>query len=357
MPQPPLTPARQASTSPPGSIAVIGAGVVGLTTSLVLRERGAGVSLFGAPQATPEHAFSAGASWVAPALFTPYAGPHADRFERWTRTAWHRWTRIAREHPQTSGVFIAELRDYLTRPIPPQQRHAWLDDLMGFRPIRPVPSGYVDAFGTQRPHMDMTLVMPWLLDRARSAGVLLRPDRVASIDEVLALGFRTVVLCAGLGARTLASDQRVRPMHGQLIHAPNDIGLTCSLHDDAPDGKVTYVFRFGDRLVLGGTFEAQREDLNTDPATLEAIVHRCRELLRADGFPRWQGLARTRTRVVAGVRPTRGDHPSEFERTRVERETSPCGATIIHNYGHGRAGVTLSWGTAEEVGELVFGGR
>jgi D-amino-acid oxidase len=37
---------------------------------------------------------------------------------------------------------------------------------------------------------------------------------------------------------------------------------------------------------------------------------------------------------------------------RVERE--PLGrATLIHDYGHGGAGVTLSWGCADEVARLA----
>ncbi|MDH3283078.1 MAG: FAD-binding oxidoreductase [Gammaproteobacteria bacterium] len=44
-------------------------------------------------------------------------------------------------------------------------------------------------------------------------------------------------------------------------------------------------------------------------------------------------------RTVAGLRPYR---PSGF----VVRSERIAGKTIVHNYGHGGAGVTLSWGTA-----------
>jgi D-amino-acid oxidase len=125
------------------------------------------------------------------------------------------------------------------------------------------------------------------------------------------------------------------------------------VHDDAPGGLVAYVFGFGDRLVLGGTFDAGRDDAQTDAPALDAIIERCRELLRLDGFPRWADLAKTRSRVIAGVRPTRG-LGNEYELTRVERDRLPDGRAIIHNYGHGRAGVTLSWATAEDAAELAL---
>jgi D-amino-acid oxidase len=38
----------------------------------------------------------------------------------------------------------------------------------------------------------------------------------------------------------------------------------------------------------------------------------------------------------------------------VEREITPDGTMVVHNYGHGGAGVTLSWGCAEEVLKLLM---
>jgi D-amino-acid oxidase len=47
----------------------------------------------------------------------------------------------------------------------------------------------------------------------------------------------------------------------------------------------------------------------------------------------------------AGLRPWRPE-------VRLEMETVG-GAAVIHNYGHGGAGVTLSWGCADRVVELA----
>ncbi|MFM7282729.1 MAG: FAD-dependent oxidoreductase [Planctomycetia bacterium] len=44
-----------------------------------------------------------------------------------------------------------------------------------------------------------------------------------------------------------------------------------------------------------------------------------------------------------GLRPARSA-------VRLEPESSPAGR-IVHNYGHGGAGVTLSWGCAQEVAQ------
>ena len=50
-------------------------------------------------------------------------------------------------------------------------------------------------------------------------------------------------------------------------------------------------------------------------------------------------------RTVAGIRPYRRGGP------RLEREELG-GKTVVHKYGHGDAGYTLSWGSAEVVAEV-----
>lgn len=329
---------------------MIGSGVAGLTAALELAARGERIVIYADRAAAPP------ASLVAPALFTPYPPPAASdpgdaRFRRWTEHAYSALARIAAEHGPGSGIRMGELREYFYEP---PTRRPWLDALLSTSPIRPVPAPFVESTSSLRPHIDMLRYMPWLEQRARSAGVRFIERRITKLDEVFALGHSTVINCAGVGARSLAADPLVRPMHGQVVHVPNTIGLTYSLHDDAagPDGKVAYIFVFDDRLVLGGTFDEGRDDHRTDRAAIDGVIERCRNLLRLDGHPRWSEIARSELRVLAAVRPTRGAG-SDFEQTRVEREEL-AGGTVIHCYGHGRSGATVSWATAAEAAALAL---
>ncbi|MBL8763829.1 MAG: FAD-dependent oxidoreductase [Phycisphaerae bacterium] len=331
------------STETEHAIAVLGSGVAGLTTALTLSERGRRAVVYTDPVGSPP------ASGVAPALFTPYQGPDSVRFRARTEVSLTRLRALARSHPIDSGVRFGKLREYFYKP---HVTHPWLEEMLGTRRIAPVPAPCVDATEDTRPHVDMLVYLPWLESEVARAGVRFVERRVRSFEEVFGLGHKKIVNCAGLGARLLTDDPLLKPMHGQVLHVPNDIGLTYSLHDDAPGGRVAYVFVFRDRLVLGGTFESGRTDARTDPAELDAIVERCRGLLRLDGFPRWDDLARARGREMAAARPTRG--PGDVhEQTRVELEPRENGRAIVHNYGHGRTGVTLSWGTATEVADML----
>lgn len=54
-------------------------------------------------------------------------------------------------------------------------------------------------------------------------------------------------------------------------------------------------------------------------------------------------------RVLAhrvGLRPAR-------DAVRLERGTLPDGRRLVHNYGHGGAGVTVAWGCAQEAARLA----
>ena len=98
-----------------------------------------------------------------------------------------------------------------------------------------------------------------------------------------------------------------------------------------------YYLPQGDTVVLGGTAEPGREHLTPDPGTAEAIVRRCARI-----EPRLAGTAILQRRV--GIRPT-------TPTVRVERDRNG----IIHNYGHGGSGLTLSWGCAADVLALLEG--
>jgi D-amino-acid oxidase len=90
--------------------------------------------------------------------------------------------------------------------------------------------------------------------------------------------------------------------------------------------------------VIGGTSESGDWSLSPDTATAERILDRATELV-----PRLRGARVLRHRV--GLRPARPAIRCESIRT-GDRLT-------VHCYGHGGAGVTVSWGCADEVLELV----
>ena len=201
-----------------------------------------------------------------------------------------------------------------------------------------LPAGYSHALRFRVPQALMPEYLPQLLGRVRRLGGRVRQEHVPSLIGA-AQRAAAVVNCSGLAARELAGDGALFPIRGQIVRVANP-GLRISVRDEAhPEGRA-YIHPRRDDCVLGGTAVAGSWDLRPDPATSASILRRCTCLA-----PQLEG-ARVLEHQV-GLRPGR-------QEVRVEIDTETVGeATIIHNYGHGGAGVTLSWGCADRVVALL----
>jgi len=212
---------------------------------------------------------------------------------------------------------------------------------------------YADGVAVIVPRMDMTRYMPWLERRfTEELGGMIHSNRISDTRELFDQGFNVVVNCSGLGARELARDPAVTPMRGQILHVPKTLTIEECLVEEGRGEITTYVFPFDDYIVLGGTYERGIAREETDETALAGIIQRCRAMLVALGYADADRLGADRLRTLAGLRPARviGDCD---ESVRLEREPVGQGRWLIHNYGHGRAGVTLAWGCAVHVADLV----
>jgi D-amino-acid oxidase len=149
---------------------------------------------------------------------------------------------------------------------------------------------------------------------------------------------RLVVNCAGLGAREVAGDETMYPIRGQIIRVkrPPDVG--CWLGGEE-GSELMYVIPRSEDCILGGTGQEGDWTLDPDPDTAQAIWQRCAAL-----EPSLKAVEIIEHRV--GLRPGRRE-------VRLELERFGENCAVIHNYGHGGAGFTLSWGCADEVVELA----
>lgn len=336
---------QQQRSDPPRTPAlVIGAGVIGLTTAIRLREVGIDANIIAAAR-TP-HVTSDRAA----AVFSPHRLSGDARVIEWGRAAFARFEQIARDHPD-SGVSMAPLREFFYEP---QSVAPWWGAIVkDFRRIDDCPADYADGYEARVPRMDMKRFMPWLENRfTRELGGAIDTRSISSLADLEGEQHHLVINCTGLGARKLVDDELVHPVRGQILHVANEIGLNECLLDQRRGDVMAYVFPFERYIVLGGTYEAGEWTEETTDAALAGIIDRCRALLRNCGVPGWQDLARTVLARKAGLRPARGVGGDDA-RVRLADEPKPGGIRVIHNYGHGGAGVTLSWGCADEVVRLV----
>lgn len=315
-------------------VAVVGAGVIGLTTALRLQQAGARVTVL--TEVPPRLTTSA----VAAAVWFPTRVERSRRVVDWSATAFAEFARQAADG--VPGVLLRPTHMLTRQAAPPEPW--WAPAVPDLRRLAPaeLPPGYPAGWVFTAPSVEMPRYLDWLLERFRRHGGAVVQRRLDSLRQAAELA-PTVVNASGLGARELCRDQAVHPVRGQVVLVRNP-GLRTSLRiQDHPDGY-TYVHPRSADVVLGGTFEVDSWDTTADPETARSILRRCTgvvpELRDAEVLG---GLAGLRPARRGGVRLEADDR-------------SLPGTLLVHNYGHGGAGVTLSWGCAAAAAELAAAG-
>jgi D-amino-acid oxidase len=313
-------------------VIVVGCGVSGLTSAIRLLESGYAVAIW-ARDLPPNTT-----SNVAAAIWEPYRAYPVDKITEWGRFTYEVFRGMVGV-PET-GVALVETIELSREPLPDP---SWSTVVRGFRRLGPeeIPAGYVDGYAFETPVIETDIYMDYLVSRFSSLGGDLVHRELASLDEALAEG-SIIVNCSGLGARSLVKDESLFPIRGQVVRVARPEGVDKAYLDDDQAHGMAYIVPRSKDCILGGTAQAGNWSLEVDPEIARGIIERCARL--APEVAEAEVLGHK-----VGLRPGR---PT----VRLESERTPGGALVVHNYGHGGAGVTLSWGCAEEVLSLVGAG-
>jgi D-amino-acid oxidase len=298
-------------------IAVVGAGVIGLTCAVELEAAGHDVTVIG------EHTGDATVSSVAGAIWFPYRAGPPDRVARWAARTRARLEALV-DVPD-AGVAILTCFEITGASPEHDEPPWWLAAAPDAEYVTTDLPGGPRAWRFRAPRVEPARYLAWLT--ARLARPIVRA-RVAALDE---LDADVIVHAAGLGARALADDPALTGLAGQVvITEPGDVALDVSITDDRTP-EMFYVIPRAGSLVLGGC--AIPDEGFTEDATLTARI-----LADAARLGLRPGAV---IAVRTGLRPFRPE-------VRLERT-----GRVIHCYGHGGAGFTLSIGCAEDVASLI----
>ena len=227
-------------------------------------------------------------------------------------------------------------------PDPP-----WYKDLLiGYQDVEDADDGFKRFSGRKMVRCTTYNIcgseyLSFLLEQVRMlGGVLVKlKRRVENLSELNS--FDVIVNCTGLGSRELANDLNMYASKGLIVSviAPwiKEWFLESGHHAER-----TCIFPCQNEVILGGCNERDKEDLMTDPLEVQGILDRCSQLVPS--------LREAEVKEIwVGIRPMRKGGLTLEKEHRGDKEDP----IVIHNYGHGSYGVTLSWGCAEEVGEIV----
>jgi len=309
-------------------VIVVGCGVSGLTCAIRLCEAGYPVEIW-AREVPPDTT-----SNIAGAIWYPYLAQPQELVARWSAVGYAEFHRLAAQ--PGIGVAVRHCLEILQAPV----GDPWWSTLVSsYRRATPaeLPAGYLDGYVYTAPTIDTPVYLSYLVGRFEGLGGRICRRNLKHAAEAFPSA-PIVVNCSGLGARELVGDRTIYAIQGQTVEVSR-MGIDSVLFDQHGPRGLAHVIPRATTCILGGTHVDRAEGTEPDPEVEKSILQRCAAL-----EPRLRGAAVLSSRV--GLRPGR---PT----VRLEAERWPGANLLVHNYGHGGAGVTLSWGCAADVVGLI----
>jgi glycine/D-amino acid oxidase-like deaminating enzyme len=255
-----------------GPVAVLGAGVVGLTTARLVQEAGYPVTIYA--KALPPETTSniAGGQWYPSLLYDS---------DKLTPTFEQQLVAAASYAYQRYQIMIGDdygvrwMTNYLVSDSPPGDSDT--DRLLRsmLPEARDLGAGARGLGYSYVGQFDGMLIEPPRFLRAMLRDVHIAGGRVEVRDfhtpaDVAALPESLVFNCTGLGAGALFGDTELTPMRGQLAVLLPQPEVDYAL--ETGDGM--YMFSRSDGVILGGTADRDNWSTQVDPATTERLISR-----------------------------------------------------------------------------------
>jgi D-amino-acid oxidase len=239
-------------------VAVLGAGVMGLTAATLLHEQNLSVTVYA--REFPPHTTSnvAGGQW-APSMVN-----HQDpaRFTRILRRAHseHEARATAYGVSKRENYTLVRASNFEVCPpdvIPPPTSFAHLP----FAHLRSSGFGYATLL------VEPPIFLAKMHDDLAAAKIGLVPREFHDLGEVSQLAETIVVNCTGLGSQTICKDRLMHAIKGQLVLLPPQPKLTYLFA-----GHNGYLFPRQDCVVVGGSEEMDVTDVTPNMQICRAIL-------------------------------------------------------------------------------------
>ena len=249
-----------------GPVAVIGSGVMGLTTARLVQEAGFPVRIYTA--ALPANTTSA----VAGGQVSPFGHYREDsvtpawtaQFQAAMAYSWKRFQTIVGDH---YGVrWQATYEETRRTAIESDWMDPYYPNARLLRPDEhPFPVDNVLTFDTM--YVETPRFMAWLTDEVLKGGGTIAMRRFDTLADLASLPESLVFNCTGIGAKDLVGDDILTPVRGQLavLQPQHEVRYAFS-------GDMGYMFPRGDGILLGGTFERGETDPTPQPDDIARIV-------------------------------------------------------------------------------------
>lgn len=323
-------------------IAVVGAGAVGLSTAVQIQELLPSAKMTLIADKFTTETTSNGAAGIFNPTLTKTPGVPLPLLKTWLRDSWQHYHELVHSPDAgLAGVQILSGFRFVTKPdknmleadcvyqhIPLEEKQ--LNMFPGDR--------YKYGWFVTTMTVECTKYLPYLMEQFQKKGGHIQKRKLSSLEE-LAGQYDVVVNCTGVGSIDLVNDKKLVPNRGHVIKvkAPWMKHFVYT-----GDDYCCYVIPGHELVTIGGTRTSNDMDINVRPEDTKTILENAYKIVpslkNAPVVFEW-----------IGFRPHR-------EPLRVEAEVlkfSSGNLQVVHNYGHGAEGISLSWGTGTHAARLV----
>ena len=247
-----------------GTVAVLGSGVMGLSTARLVQEAGFPVTIYTA--ALPPDTTSN----IAGGQFHPFAVFHDDEVTpefraQFTRALDYSWRRFQIMVGEDYGV--RWLPTYVETDSPESKLLATFPPIDRMLTPAEHPFPWKGTLRYDTMYVETGRYLRQMIRDVEIAGGRIEVRRFAAPADIAALPESLVFNCTGLGSRQLFNDTDLHPARGQLAILEPQPEVRYAF-----TGGPGYMFPRPDGIILGGTFELDQWDTTPDPATIERII-------------------------------------------------------------------------------------
>ncbi|XP_058121434.1 D-aspartate oxidase-like [Anopheles ziemanni] len=331
---------------------ILGGGIIGLSCAVRLSEKYPDASL----HIIGEHFSPHTTSDVAAGLWGPYALGNTPETtcRKWakdTHTYMHQLWRSG--HAEKCGLCLVPVVELFTAEE--ETTPWWHNIVFGFQTHHLQPEHaellghklgqnmYRTAISYVTFTCEPTRIMSHYRKILSARNAQFRTERLESLRCLTRLNINSnaiIINCLGLGAQSVVGDTDLGPIRGQVQKVKAE-GVFHSFANDE-----CYIIPNTDTVTLGGT---KQKSTRTRPCPVD------RYMIRTNCTAIVPSLREARLlKDAVGLRPVRSTGVRvEMENVYLFDGEMDDASLLVHNYGHGGAGITLAWGCAGEVVHLV----
>lgn len=265
------------------TVAVLGAGVVGLTMAYDLLENGYEVHLYSS-EWSPNLTSNVAAGIWSPLSFPKDLAEEKKEFHRrLQKISEERFLKSIGESPEFEGVQFISSYSFKKQTSQESDREeviAHFDNGVVQRGRRVYELG-----------IEGQLFMNDLYLKVKQKGALLKECHFESLQDILNLTESVVINCTSMGSIKLFNDQEFVPVRGQLVYlTPQkeiDYLYFHSVDNKPGDTNIFYVsiYPWSDRIILGGVYEVNQNEPIATSEMIETIIKNAQQCFSENEEP------------------------------------------------------------------------